>query len=44
VLKGTYHLRRKGATRLEWALDQEALDDLETEVFGKRLLMTDQHA
>ena len=44
VLKVTYHPRRKGANRLEWAIDQEALDYLETDVFGKRLLMTDQHA
>lgn len=44
VLKITYHPRRKGANRLEWTIDQAALDVLETEVFGKRLLMTDQHA
>jgi transposase len=44
VLKVTYPPRRKGANRLEWAIDQEALASLETEVFGKRLLMTDQHA
>jgi transposase len=43
VLKITYHPRRKGAKRLEWAVDQAALEYLETEVFGKRLLMTDQH-
>ena len=43
VLKITYHPRRKGANRLEWAVDQAALDSLETEVFGKRVLMTDQH-
>lgn len=44
VLQITYHPRRKGANRLTWAIDQHALDALETEVFGKRLLMTDQHA
>lgn len=43
VLQITYHPRRKGANRLSWAIDQGALDTLETEVFGKRLLMTDQH-
>ncbi len=44
VLKVTYHPRRKGANRLSWEIDHDALDYLETEVFGKRLLMTDQHA
>lgn len=44
VLQITYHPRRKGANRLAWAIDPVALDALETEVFGKRLLMTDQHA
>jgi hypothetical protein len=41
-LKSTYHPRRQGAKRLEWAVDQAALEYLETEVLGKRLLMTDQ--
>ncbi len=44
VLQITYHPRRKGANRLSWAIDHAALEYLETEVFGKRLLMTDQHA
>ncbi len=44
VLKITYHARRKGARRLSWEIDYEAMAFLETEVFGKRLLMTDQHA
>ena len=39
----TYHPRRKGANRLSWAIDQGALDTLETAVFGKQLRMTDQH-
>ena len=43
VLKIDYHSRRKGANRLSWQIDQAALDYLEAEVFGKRLLMTDQH-
>jgi transposase len=43
VLKITYYPRRRGANRLAWEIDQAALDALETEVFGKRLLMTDQH-
>jgi transposase len=43
VLKITYHPRRQGPHRLTWEIDQAALDALETEVFGKRLLMTDQH-
>ena len=43
VLQIAYHPRRKGANRLSWTIDQVALDALETEVFGKRLLMTDQH-
>jgi hypothetical protein len=38
-----WHSRRKGANRLSWPIDQAALTHLETEVFGKRLLMTDQH-
>lgn len=43
VLRIAYHPRRKGANRLSWRIDQVALDALETAVFGKRLLMTDQH-
>jgi transposase len=43
VLKIEYHSRRKGTNRLSWSIDQAALLHLETEVFGKRLLMTDQH-
>jgi transposase len=43
VLKITYHTRRKGARRLSWEIDDTAMAFLETEVFGKRLLMTDQH-
>jgi transposase len=43
VLKITYDGQRSGAQRLAWEIDQAALDQLETEVFGKRLLITDQH-
>ena len=43
VLRIAYHPRRKGANRLAWAIAQGALDALETEVFGKRLLRTDRH-
>jgi len=35
VLKITYHARRKGAWRLSWEIDYEAIAFLETEVFGK---------
>lgn len=43
VLKVEYNSRRKGANRLSWKVDQEKLDHLMTEVFGKRILMTDRH-
>ncbi len=43
VLKVEYNPRRKGANRLSWKLDQEKIDHLVTEVFGKRILMTDRH-
>jgi transposase len=43
VLKVEYNPRRKGSSRLSWKVDQERVDHLETEVFGKRILMTDRH-
>lgn len=43
VLKITYDGQRTGAQRLAWGIDHTALAQLETEVFGKRLLITDQH-
>ncbi len=43
IVKVEYNSRRKGADRLSWQIDQEALTRLHTEVFGKRILMTDQH-
>jgi len=44
VLKIVYDAQRTGAERLTWWIDHAALLHLETEVFGKRLLITDQHA
>jgi transposase len=43
VLKIAYHPDRKGANRLEYWLDEAALEHLETEVFGKRILVTNRH-
>jgi transposase len=43
VLKIAYDGQRTGAQRLAWWIDQVAREHLETEVFGKRMLMTDQH-
>jgi hypothetical protein len=36
--------QRTGAHRLTWWIDHAALEQLETEVFGKRILITDQQA
>lgn len=44
VLKIAYDGQRTGAHRLTWWIDHAALEQLETEVFGKRILITDQHA
>jgi len=44
VLRVTYDAKRKGADRLEYSIDQAAREHLETEVFGKRILMTDRSA
>lgn len=43
VLKIAYDGQRTGAQRLAWGIDHGALEHLETEVFGKRILITDQH-
>jgi len=42
VLQIAYHPERQGADRLEYAIDEAARTHLETEVFGKRILMTDR--
>lgn len=42
VLKIEYHPERTGGQRLQWWIDAQARRRLETEVFGKRLLMTDR--
>ena len=44
VLTIAYDGQRTGAHRLTWWIDHAALEQLETEVFGKRILITDQHA
>jgi transposase len=43
VLKIVYDAQRTGTERLTWWIDHAALTHLETEVFGKRILITDQH-
>jgi transposase len=42
VLTIAYHPERRGSDRLEYAIDETARTHLETEVFGKRILMTDR--
>ena len=37
-----YHPERKGRERLEYWVDQDALKHLETEVFGKRIIVTNR--
>lgn len=44
VLQIAYDGQQTGAHRLTWGIDHAALERLETEVFGKRILITDQHA
>ena len=44
VLKIVDDGQHTGAHRLTWGIDHAALEQLETEVFGKRILITDQHA
>lgn len=43
VLHIEYDAKRQGADRLRYEVDADALAHLETEVFGKRLLITDRH-
>lgn len=43
VLRVDYDPERQGAQRLQYRIDEAALRHLETEVFGKRLLITDRH-
>jgi transposase len=43
ILKVQYHPRRKGANRLSWSIDETVRNHLYNEVFGKRILMSDQH-
>ena len=44
VLHIEYDEGRQGAERLRYWVDQPARSHLETEVFGKRILMTDRHS
>ena len=44
VLRVSYDLNRQGSDRLTYHLDQEALNRLHREVFGKRILITNRHA
>lgn len=43
VVKVTYHPDRHGSDRLEYAVDQVAIEHLHKEVFGKRILITNRH-
>jgi transposase len=43
VLRVEYRPERTGSARLQWTLDEDARRQLETEWFGKRLLMSDRH-
>ena len=43
VLRVDYDRRRKGDNRLRYEVDPGALDHLQREVFGKRILITDRH-
>ncbi len=43
VLRIDYDGRRKGSDRLHFEVDAEALEHLQREVFGKRILITDRH-
>lgn len=40
ILKVEYHARRSGSKRISYSIDNDALNNLYTETFGKRLLMT----
>jgi transposase len=43
VLSADYRPELSGQSRLAWSVDDAEIKRLETEVFGKRLLMTDRH-
>jgi len=43
VLHVEYDAEREGSDRLRYEVDAEALAHLESEVFGKRILITDRH-
>jgi transposase len=43
VLKIDYDPERQGAERLHYEVDEAARQHLETQVFGKRMLITDRH-
>ncbi len=43
VLRVKYDAKRKGANRLDYWLDEDARTQLETQIFGKRILMTNRH-
>ncbi len=42
VLKVTYHPKCSGTNQITWRIDEAVYQHLATEVFGKRLLMTDR--
>lgn len=42
VLNVEYNARRRGENRLTWSVDEAARQNLHDNVFGKRMLMTDQ--
>ena len=44
VMQVEYRPRSTGAKRLRWRINKKERRHLETEVFGKRLLMTNRHA
>ena len=43
VLRVEFDPERSGRERLTWSIDQDAVERLDLDVFGKRILMTDQH-
>jgi transposase len=43
LLRIEYHPRRRGANRLEFWIDEDARSRLYSEVFGKRILVTNRH-
>jgi transposase len=43
VLRVKYDAKLKGANRLDYWLDEDARAHLQTEIFGKRILMTNRH-